>query len=238
MRAIGIDGCKAGWVIWQVSDGVPTCQIVPEIADAVPLIQQGTALIDIPIGFSDTASPDRACDKAARRFLSPKRGSSVFPVPCREAAYANTYQQACDINVARLGKKLSKQSWFILPKVKQVDQLLNQFPNLYLRESHPEVVFAALNNRQPLDYGKKSREGYQERLAIIQAITPLEWVRALEHQIESTLVKHASPDDLVDAFVLMLAAKHPQHLSCLPEVPDKDSTGRVREIVYWQPQSQ
>ncbi|MGY3568922.1 DUF429 domain-containing protein [Vibrio paucivorans] len=230
MNGIGIDGCKAGWVVWYVKDGVPNCKIVPLLNDVLNVLESGTALIDIPIGFSDPKTPDRLCDKAARKFLSPTRSASVFPVPCREACYAETYEQACEINFSVLGKKISKQTWFILPKVREVESVLASNPSLTLRESHPEVVFAALNGA-PLEFGKKTKEGQSERLALIRLLEP-KWGVVLDSQLQQTPSKLANKDDVIDAFVLMLVAAEASALSTLPSSLDTDPSGRVREIVY------
>ncbi|MEL7292980.1 MAG: DUF429 domain-containing protein [Pseudomonadota bacterium] len=230
----GIDGCKAGWVMWTLVDDSPECHIVEQLVDALSLLRSAHSLIDIPIGFSDANTPDRLCDKAARQQLG-RRASSVFPVPCREAVYAPSYPDACEINQAVLGKKLSKQSWYILPKVKQVDALLTQYPELSLRESHPEVVFTELNGA-PLVHNKKSAEGEQQRLAIIEKRAP-QWMAILHQQLNTIPRKTASRDDIIDAFVLMLIAREWAHLSTLPINPDKDVNGRVREIVYLENQT-
>ena len=104
MKYFGIDGCKSGWVVWSFNENILSMQLVPKLSSIEPELERGIALIDIPIGFSDARNPDRLCDKAARKFLSPKRGSSVFPVPSREAAYAEDYQQACSINLNTIGR--------------------------------------------------------------------------------------------------------------------------------------
>jgi len=228
MRYLGIDGCKAGWVVWQLNSGSPSFQIVTSLSDIADLLTQSRALIDIPIGFSDSTQPDRLCDQAARKFLAPKRGSSVFPVPCKEAAYAETYQQACQINMEQLGKKISKQTWYILPKVCEVDALLREHHSVMLRESHPEVVFKALN-KQPLSHSKKTIEGREERLTILNYYCP-EWISLLTDSIEQTKRSVAQPDDLIDAFALMLIASKWPQFRTLPEM----KAPLDNEIVYWQ----
>lgn len=231
MKYIGIDGCKAGWVVWSVKQAQPQCQIVTQLAEVTQLLMNSTALIDIPIGYSDEKTPDRLCDKAARKFLSPRRSASVFPVPSRQAAYANDYAQACEVNLLLLGRKLSKQTWFILPKVVEVETLLAETPTLTFRESHPEVVFAALQG-SPLEYSKKTEPGQAERIKLIRAIAP-DWVEALLTKLSETKTKQAHRDDIIDAFVLMLIAAKANTLSTLPQQPDRDPQGQVREIVYW-----
>lgn len=54
-------------------------------------------------------------------MLGPGRGSSVFPVPCRQAVHSETYHEASKINKEVLGRGLSKQGWGIVPKIREVD---------------------------------------------------------------------------------------------------------------------
>ncbi|HCJ10793.1 MAG TPA: DUF429 domain-containing protein, partial [Clostridiales bacterium] len=111
------------------------------------------ALVDIPIGLPGGGGPaERACDRLARRRLGP-RGSAVFPVPVREAVYAPTYEAACAIQArTRGGRRLSRQVWALVPKMREVDRTLRELgceaPLLF--ESHPELCFAALNGGRPL----------------------------------------------------------------------------------------
>ncbi|EDK26652.1 hypothetical protein VSWAT3_09148 [Vibrionales bacterium SWAT-3] len=238
MKYIGIDGCKAGWIAWIVSDAqAPVFKVVKALDELASDLAGSTALIDMPIGFSDAQTPDRLCDKAARRFLTSKRGSSVFPVPCREAVYQADYIAACNANVQQLGKKFSKQTWGIVPKIRELDKLIDDHPHLSIRESHPEVVFAALKG-EPLTFSKRTQEGKEERLSIIQQLAP-QWCEGLALAISNTKRKDVAIDDIYDAFILMLIAYHAPTLACLPELfqiggkADKDQNGRVREIVYW-----
>jgi predicted RNase H-like nuclease len=128
----------------------------------------------------------------------------------------------------QLGKKISKQTWYILPKVREVDALLRQHRSVMLRESHPEVVFKALN-KQSLSHSKKTIEGREERLAILNHYCP-EWISVLTDAIEQTKRSMAQPDDLIDAFALMLIASKWPQLSTLPEM----KAPLDNEIVYWQ----
>lgn len=125
------------------------------------------ALIDIPIGLSDHS--ERVCDIEARQILKPKRHSSVFLTPVRAATYAESYEEACRINFAATGKKISKQAWNILPKVREIDAFTREFPGVALREAHPEVCFRALNSKTACSYNKKSSAGIGERLSILDA---------------------------------------------------------------------
>ncbi|WP_299686585.1 DUF429 domain-containing protein [uncultured Vibrio sp.] len=238
MKYIGIDGCKLGWIAWIVCNNeIPRLKVVNTLDELVDDLTGATTLIDMPIGFSDSLTPDRLCDKAARRFLTSKRGSSVFPVPCREAVYQTGYIAACSANVEQLDKKFSKQTWGIVPKIRELDELIEAHPSLSIRESHPEVVFAALKG-EPLTFSKRTKQGQEERLAIIQQLAP-QWCEGVSLAISYTKRKDVAVDDIYDAFVLMLIAYNAPRLSTLPEPSyvageaDTDQSGRVREIVYW-----
>ncbi len=232
MNYIGIDGCKAGWVAWILEKGELSFQIASTLAELYETVTADSyCLIDMPIGFSDAANPDRLCDKAARKFLSPKRGSSVFSVPSREAVFSEDYESACTVNQTLTGKKFSKQTWYITPKIRELELFLRDNPSFSIRESHPEVVFAALSG-QPMVHNKKTTLGRQERMVILNRFAP-KWVGLLEQAIDATLRKVAQPDDFIDAFVLMLACQQHHELKSLPEHADFDPEGRRREIVYW-----
>ena len=91
--------------------------------------------IDMPIGLSENGV--RACDQAARRQLGP-RASSVFPAPPRlaleEAAYADINSES----KRRFGRGVSKQAFYLLPKIRELESIL----------SRPEV--RALNWMRPI----------------------------------------------------------------------------------------
>src|SRR5690606_31915637 len=113
--------------------------------------------IDIPIGLTDDGP--RPPDVAARALLGP-RASSVFPAPVRATLNANSYEDACDLSFAARGKRLSKQSFAILPKIREVDELLRtrsatEFP-VPVHEVHPEVSFCYLNDGRPMVHPKRT----------------------------------------------------------------------------------
>ena len=128
IMCIGIDGCQSGWVSSYVEDQIkwkfeifPTIEKFWNKFSSVKLI-----MIDIPIGLRDKGSEPRLCDKAARKFLTRTRSSSIFPTPCRSSVYAHSYLQANQINRKMTGKGLSKQTWNITGKIREVDILLRR----------------------------------------------------------------------------------------------------------------
>jgi len=190
----------------------------------------GLILIDIPIGLASNSQ--RACDAEARRFLGP-RASCVFSPPCREALYAENYRKACNINQKILGKKISRQAYNILPKIREVDELLRSHPpaRKRIRESHPEVCFRALAG-EPVLQPKKTAEGFAARLAILSRYLP-DAGKIIAEALARFRRKDVKRDDVVDSMVAAVAAGFGKdRLVSLPQKPERDKTGLAMEIVY------
>jgi predicted RNase H-like nuclease len=231
--AIGIDGCKDGWFFFRFEDGVGRFGVaatISEILDGAPADTR--ALIDIPIGLKERGKAERDCDVLARELLRPRRHSSVFPAPCRQALTQPDYAAASEKNHKVTGRKLSRQTWNITPKIREVDDYLRSVPRAreMLFEAHPEVVFAGLAGG-PMSANKSTRDGFTERLTILQIFEP-----DSQTWIASAFLAHggfdAARDDIVDAYVLALCAKHPSRWQYLPDEPPPDPKGLSMGMVY------
>ena len=92
--------------------------------------------------------------------------SSVFPAPVRSVLAASSWEDACARSRASApeAKAISKQTFHILQKIREVDDLLQAHPKLrdVVREVHPEVCFCELVGH-PMSYPKKKQEGRHER---------------------------------------------------------------------------
>ncbi|MEO8381609.1 MAG: DUF429 domain-containing protein [Acidobacteriota bacterium] len=208
MTAIaGVDGCKLGW--FSIFEELPSRQlgskIFPKIEDLTRHIAQlDFVAIDIPIGL--TEGGPRACDLAARKMLGGARASSVFPAPIRPALGAETYEAACTRSFEAQGTKLSKQSWAIYPKIRELDELLQARPEWCEKvfEVHPEVSFCAWNSMAAFVEPKKSSEGAAKRRALIAAHfgeNAFATVRARYTK------RDVGDDDVLDAFASLWTAE-------------------------------
>ena len=233
MQYIGVDACKKGWFAVSIGTaGRFEIGIFETIADLWKSLKGNTLiLIDIPIGLPDVGK--RRCDVEARRLLQ-KRASSVFPVPCRQAIHAATYNKACRMNQKILGVRLSVQTWNIAGKIREVDDLLlkDEKARRRMRESHPEICFWALAGKRPMAYYKKTEKGFTERSNLLKRIEP-----AAEFIIDTALKgfprKYLAKDDIIDATALAITAgAGSKNLTALPENPPRDSMGLPMEIVY------
>ena len=162
MIVAGADGCRTGWVVCRRdASGVLEVTVAKTLAEAC----EGLSIlaIDMPIGFVDMPRPPRACESEARRRL-PGKTSSVFPTPCRPVLSCTTYAEANALSRS-LGAGLTRQTFHLFDKMREVDDLLRERPDLraVLHEAHPELAFARLNGGQPVLSKKRRPEGYAAR---------------------------------------------------------------------------
>ena len=99
------------------------------------------------------------------------------------------------------GKGLSKQAWFILPKVAEVDAAVTPTDQTLLREVHPEVIFHRLSRGEALP-SKKTPLGRAIRLELLAnagLTLAADWDRQFPR-------RDVQLDDLIDAAGCALAA--------------------------------
>jgi len=232
----GIDGCRAGWFVVAVdARGAYRHHLAACFEEAIGAVRDaGLVLVDIPIGLPGAGRPTRACDTAARRAISP-RGSTVFPAPSRAALDAPDYAAACQANQDQTGRRISRQCWGIVPKIREVDDYLRQgHGGPPIREMHPEVALWALNSGEPLLTKKKSRAGLEERLALLERYLPE--ARACFAACEAAYRrKDVARDDIVDAMAGAVTARLGPCLATFPVRPARDRAGLPMEIVYARP---
>ena len=231
LEAIGIDGCPAGWFYVVLGrSGPPAFGILPCIRVLQDLMGPRTlVLLDMPMGLKNNGPDERECDRRARRLLG-RRGASIFPAPARPALDETDYAGASAVNHACTGRKLSKQSFYIMKKIREVDTFIRDFPGRNrIFESHPELAFLALNRFVPLAFSKKLSQGRQERLDVLTRFFP--GAGSLYERAASFWPrKDLAPDDILDALVLAVSATLP--MGRVPETVPKDAYGLPMQIVY------
>ena len=222
--AAGVDGCKGGWLMVRryVERGTADFVIFQRWRD---LPTADMVAVDMPIGLPATGS--RGCDSLARRKLG-QRGASVFLGLRRPLLDFETYEQA-RVWAKDDGFGLSKQAWYLLPKIRELDDTVTPAAQARVRETHPELAFMALQG-SPLEHSKKSPEGQRTRMDLLREngfgrIT--NWVGILD-------TVHASADDLLDACALSLSAERMLKGKGvhLPDDPPRDAKGLRMEIWY------
>ena len=228
----GIDGCPSGWLCLTkvLSTGVVQARILGGISDLLGLVPKPeVVMVDVPIGLTDAGK--RKCDIEARVYLKAPRARSVFPSPIRPMLAATSYVQACQIGEAADGRKLTQQTWAILPKIREVDTFLRSGPTLnrWVREVHPEVSFWAWNGGKAMTHKKTLSEGRAEREALVKPVYGAAYTAA-----QSSLRRgHYGNDDLLDAFAALWTGERvvAGREWVIPTKPPVDSCGLPMEMV-------
>ena len=205
MRALGVDGCKGGWIAVRRHSAGADIEVFRRNAfrDLLALIPAPAVVaVDVPIGLPKVGA--RLCDTEARRLLG-RRRSSVFPAPLRAVLGSRSQPEASALRESVEGKRMSLQAFGILGKVAEVDGLLRaESPcRKTVREVHPELCFFFLNGRRSLLYSKRTREGREERLALLRSSFGAEADRALNHRLEL----QCNADDILDALAGLWTAE-------------------------------
>lgn len=230
---IGIDGCRAGWVVAEADASLRdiSVRIEPALDGVLARAGRGEAIvaIDIPIGLA--SSGRRAADALARQRLGWPRMTSVFSAPARAALAATSYREACALNAAACGRMMSQQAYHIMPKISAVDALMTPALQTYVREAHPEVAFAEIAG---LGHGlvepKTSREGAAVRRDLLAQHLALPDIDAMYGALGR---KNAERDDIIDALVCLVTAQRVARgeARTFPDEPEYDDRGLRMELV-------
>lgn len=224
MIVAGVDGCRTGWVVCRrTADGALDLRVVKTLAEGCEDVS--VLAVDMPIGFVDLPRPGRACEREARKLL-PGKTSSVFPTPCRPALACLTHAEANIVSKA-LGVGITRQTFHLFPKMREVDELLRRRPRLkrLVYEAHPELAFARMNDGKPVLTKKRRPDGYAERRRLLA-----------KHDFHTKVEKlpGAARDDIVDAIAVCRTATliAAGTATCLGSSEDRDRHGLPMNIWY------
>jgi predicted RNase H-like nuclease len=180
-----------------------------------------------------TDSGPRPTDVLARKFVGPKRSSSIFPAPVRGILAAASQADASSRHRAIDGRGYGAQSFAILAHIRAWDSVLRNDASLRTRvfEIHPEVSFAAMNGGQGVVASKKTLDGARYRASLLcqQFGAP-----AVSDLVEQVAKRDADPDDVLDALAAFWSAQRIAGGTArsLPEPPGVDSQGLRIAIHY------
>lgn len=252
---VGVDGCRAGWFavfLEEEKDGREKendCKwevaLFPEFSLLMDFLENNytqakpLVLIDIPVGLKNGGAGERLADTEARKIMK-SRKSSIFPVPCREAVYAESYEKACEVNEKLTGKRISKQAWNIVPKIRDVDSFLVKNENYRekVREVGPEICFQAFEG-SPMKFSKKKAEGFLERKKALGRVCKssgeIAACKIIEYSLSKYRRKDLAKDDVLDALVAALTALmgNKYGFVYVPDKPEIDSMGLKMQMLYF-----
>jgi predicted RNase H-like nuclease len=232
----GVDGCPGGWIV--VLSGMTTrldrpvrmaTRLCCAFAQVLALPERPVSIaVDIPIGLLEHASPGgRNCDREARALLGRPRASSVFSPPTRNALLARHYGEVAALN----GAGMSKESFNILPKIREVDALMDPALQDSVVEAHPELAFLSLAGG-PMRHNKRTPEGRRERMRLLRPMLGSACIDPLRVRAEHGL-RYVGYDDVLDACALAIVAGRRQRglARRLPTLrPPCDAKGLRMEI--------
>jgi predicted RNase H-like nuclease len=226
---IGVDGCKDGWIAARApSDGAPAAEdirisVYPTIIALLEDTGENAIIaIDMPMGLPERINGSGRGPEQAIRSLLGERQSSVFAIPGRAAVYAvdpqpsgmaalkQGHQKASAVarSLSEPPRGISFQTFNILPKIRELDQLLVSAPSWRERifEVHPELAFWRMNDERSLATPKKIKgkinsQGIDERRALL-----------MRHGLPLAIIsapppRGASVDDQLDALACLVAAR-------------------------------
>lgn len=236
---LALDGCRGGWcgvLCRERAAGEVAPGVFGSVEEAWALIkgEPGAELaVDMPIGLPWEDLPSRPCDEEARRLLGKGLGSRVFPTPARAALFTRSHTEAVRLNRAATGKGVSAQAYHLLPKIREVDAFLSEFPEASVREVHPELCFMRLNGGQPVRSKKKSPEGFRERWGLLEERVP-GWMAGLTSAMERTPRNRVKSDDWLDATAIAASwfCHECRWAETVPAPLQRDERGRPMQIAY------
>ncbi|MBI4274504.1 MAG: DUF429 domain-containing protein [Rhizobiales bacterium] len=234
----GVDGCTGGWIaVFVHPTGDAThIRVAPHFSDVARAPEVPAIIaVDVPNGLPKYIGlGGREAENAVRSLLG-ARQSSVFSVPSRAAIYANDYRDACRIalRTSNPPRKVSKQLFMIVPKIREVDKALRAYPLLarHTFEVHPEVAFWRLNGELALDEPKKVKgRAYQPGLTIRRKLLIANGLPP--SAVEAAPPKGAGGDDLLDALACAAIARriHSGVAKPFPDPPPRDEFGMPMAI--------
>lgn len=173
-------------------------------------------VVDMPLGLS--ADGDRAADRAARERLGARR-STFFPTPVRGVLDHDDFASANAASRQASGRGLSMQSWNLVPKIRELDRLVEERHHHTVLEGHPESSFAELAGA-PLASKKSTPEGRSARIALLED--------AIHPDVERLLSATPKRVDAIDALILLWTARRAASGTAarLGDPDERDPAGR------------
>lgn len=195
---LGVDGARGGWVgvRWDGTD--LACAFAPTLLGLLEAVAPVVVVaVDMPIELE--ASATRACEDLARPLLGARR-SSLFQSPSLGALdFADDdYPGANAWSKATTGRGISKQAWFLVPKIREV-RALAQATDVPVRECMPELSFRAMHG-EPLLHPKTTWSGQVLRVRLLRE-------QGVELPDDPGPAGRVAPDDLLDAAAVAWSAR-------------------------------
>jgi predicted RNase H-like nuclease len=226
----GVEPCPAGWLVAAarlVGTNLALDEpfVTKNFRDLLENVPSYSAIAaHIPIGLPSRAMRGgRTCDREARKLLGWPRQAAVLSAPARRTLAAKNYEDGARLN----GGHLDIIAWRLLPKIAEVNGVVEPYHQRMLYEVQPELVFYHLNEDTPLQYSKHTRKGVDEREDILRRRVPSS-SRILDARVKRVRKAHLV-DVCADLWGARLAAG--KGAARLPENPEWNELGIRMEII-------
>jgi len=220
----GVTPCRGGWLV--AASKLQGTIFAPEdparietFVDVVDMRPSYSIIaLNAPVGGLERAQAGgRTCDREARALLG-RRAAAVKSAP----VHVET-QEGTDL----LTDHIDAISRTLLPRYQEAAREMAPFRQRTIYEVNAELSFYQLNGEAPMQWGKHSEKGIEERRAVLEAKIP----GAL--RIIDAEVPGATPSHLLDAAAILWTARRIfAHAAVrIPTDPEWDEQGLRMEIV-------
>jgi len=220
----GVTTCRGGWLVaaakLQGTIFAPEDPIrIEDFVDVVDMRPSYSIIgLNAPIGGLERAKVGgRTCDREARRLLG-RRAAAVRSAPVHVESREGT-----DL----LPDHIDAISRTLLPRYQEVAREMAPFRQRTIYEVNAELSFYQLNGESPMQWGKHTENGMDERRALLEQKIP----GAL--RIIDSEVPGATPSHLLDVAAILWTARRifAKAAVRIPTDPEWDEQGLRMEIV-------
>ena len=220
----GVTPCRGGWLVagaklhgtvFATEDPMRLKTFI-EVVDQKP--SYSVIALNAPIGgLNQAKAGGRSCDREARLLLG-RRGAAVKSAPVQMDSRAG---------VEVLPNNLDAISQTLLPRYQEVADEMAPYRQRTIYEVNAELSFFQLNDDEPMQWGKHSEKGIEERRALLEENVP-GVQRILEAEIPGATVSH-----LLDVSAILWTARRifAKAVVRIPTDPEWDEQGLRMEIV-------
>jgi len=220
----GVTTCRGGWLvaaaklqgtIFAPEDPVRIDNFI-DVVDMRP--SYSIVALNAPVGGLERArAGGRTCDREARRLLG-RRAAAVRSAPVHVESREGT-----DL----LPDHIDAISRTLLPRYQEVAREMAPFRQRTIYEVNTELSFYQLNGEEPMQWGKHTENGMEERRALLETKIP----GAL--RIIDAEVPGATPTHLLDVAAILWTARRifAKAGVRIPTDPEWDEQGLRMEIV-------
>ena len=174
--------------------------------------------LNAPVGgLNQAKTGGRRCDQEARLLLG-RRGAAVKSAPVQVDSRAG---------IDLLPSNLDAISQTLLPRYQEVANEMAPYRQRTIYEVNAELSFYQLNNEVPMQWGKHSEKGIEERKSILEAKMP-GFSRIIETEVTGATLSH-----LLDVAAILWTARRifAKAVIRIPTDPEWDEQGVRMEIV-------